>query len=209
MAGSLQTDESVAAAPPRRAPERDQLLADIERIRPVLEECAAEADEERALPARAVDALHDAKLFCLTAPTKVGGLAVDPITKTELLEALAYIDANAAWTVMIGSTLSAIAGCVIPDALVEEVFGGTRFPVAASQFNPTAGRGVCCEGGLRVSGQWSFASGIRHADWALCSVPVFEGEEALQGPDGRPWVVMAVLRGYRQALACAQPAPLA
>ena len=95
---------------------------------------------------------------------------------------------------MIGSTLSAIAGCVIPDALVEEVFGGTRFPVAASQFNPTAGRGVCCEGGLRVSGQWSFASGIRHADWALCSVPVFEGEEALQGPDGRPWVVMAVLR---------------
>lgn len=193
MANSLGTDESVAAATPRRAPERDELLAAVKRIRPVLEECTAEAEQERALPARAVEALHEADLFKLLAPREVGGLAVDPITKTEVLEALAYIDANAAWTVMIGSTVSGLLGCMLPSELVTEVFGTERFPVACSQFNPAAGRGVRCEGGLRVTGQWSFASGIHHSDWALCSIPVFEGEEPAQAAGGEPLLVMALL----------------
>ena len=186
------TGESVAATTPRRAAERDDLMAAVERIRPLLEESATAAEQERALPARAVEALHDAGLFKLLAPREVGGFAVDPITKTEVLEALAYIDANAAWTVMIGSTVSGILGCILPPELVEEVFA-ERFPVTCSQFNPAEGRAVRCEGGLRVSGQWSFASGIRHSDWALCSVPVFDVDAPLQAPGGGPLVVMTLL----------------
>lgn len=193
MANPLAEDEAEVAATPQRAPERDELLAAIERLRPALEEWSTVADRERAYPAQGVAALHDAGLFRLLAPREVGGLEVDPITKTEVLEALAYIDANAAWTVMIGSTAAALVGCTLPPELLDEVFGQERFPVAATQFNPAAGRGVRVEGGLRVSGQWSFASGIRHADWVICAVPVLEKDEPVLAASGAPLFVMALL----------------
>jgi alkylation response protein AidB-like acyl-CoA dehydrogenase len=44
---------------------------------------------------------------------------------------------------------------------------------------PGAGKGVAVDGGYKLSGQWGFATGSRHASWLGCHVSIFE-------PDGSP-----------------------
>lgn len=42
------------------------------------------------------------------------------------------------------------------------------------------------DGGYRVSGRWSFASGCRNATYLLAHAPVFVGEQQRPGPNGQP-----------------------
>ena len=92
---------------PTRSPERDRLLDDAAQVAPVLEACGAEAEELRHLPQRVVDAMLEADLFRCAAPRDVGGLEADPVTQTEVFEAVTAIDSNAGWNLMIGATWSA------------------------------------------------------------------------------------------------------
>lgn len=66
------------------------------------------------------------------------------------------------WCVSIAAT-SGLLAAYLPDAGAEAVFGDPR-TVAAGVWAPK-GRGVAADGGVVVSGQWSFCSGIGHADW--------------------------------------------
>ena len=81
---SLQSDpnKQEMVGEPERIPERDELLAAVERVRPVLEKSSAAANQERTLPAPVVAALHEANLFRFVAPREVGGFAADPLTTT-------------------------------------------------------------------------------------------------------------------------------
>src|SRR5215475_3206015 len=65
---------------------RETLLAAVERVRPVLEANADEAEHLRTLPEAAWRALHDEGLFVLKAPRELGGLEADPPTQIEIYE---------------------------------------------------------------------------------------------------------------------------
>ena len=84
-----------------------------------------------------------------------------------------------------GSGCSMSAGYLEP-GVAREVFGGER-DVLAWGMGPGA-KAIRVEGGWRITGNWAFASGSRHASWLGAHCPCFEADGTPQRhPDGRPW----------------------
>jgi alkylation response protein AidB-like acyl-CoA dehydrogenase len=79
-------------------------------------------------------------------------------------------------------TAGAFVASRLPDAGVEEVAAGGRWPRFAGTF-PATGRARAVPGGWRITGRWGFASGILHATWVACGCVVEGSAEA--GADRR------------------------
>jgi len=73
-----------------------------------------------------------------------------------------------------------------PRQAQDEVYSHSADPRIASMFAPT-GRAVAAAGGLRLSGEWSFSSGIDNCDWVILSALVDTGEG---GPPANYWFLM-------------------
>ncbi|MCI0636426.1 MAG: acyl-CoA dehydrogenase family protein, partial [Actinobacteria bacterium] len=146
------------------------LLDEVERIRPVLEECSPRGEIERALPDPAYDAMLDAGLFRMLAPKAFGGLELHPVEVCRIVEAVARIDSAAAWNLN-QSVGDAMVAAWLPKQGGEELFALGPDPIFAGGFFPP-GPCVRVEGGFRVTARTSFASGCHRAQWLL--VPIVE-----------------------------------
>ncbi|HEY7488352.1 MAG TPA: acyl-CoA dehydrogenase family protein [Streptosporangiaceae bacterium] len=141
--------------------------------RATFEAAARRAEEERTLPADVVEVLRDERLFWLKTPRELGGSELDPLEFCDVLEEIAYCDASAAWTTMVGNgTTGTLAGWLADDGVREIFPAGGRLPICAGQF-VARGTAVPVDDGYLVTGRWSFCSGINHADWLVggCRVP--------------------------------------
>ncbi|HEY0631100.1 MAG TPA: acyl-CoA dehydrogenase family protein [Thermoleophilaceae bacterium] len=134
---------------------------------------AAEAERERRLPAELVAEMADAGVFRLCVPRAAGGLEEHPTVLVETVEALARGDGAAGWCAAIGATSGLLSG-YIPEEAAREVYASPR-AIAGGVFAPF-GRATRVEGGFRVTGRWSFASGCTHCDWLMGGCFV-EGED--------------------------------
>ncbi len=77
----------------------DTKLIDAARdIAPVIQEHRDEADREGHLSRPVLDALFETGLLRMFTPKSLGGLEVDPITRTLVVEEVASHDTAAAWT---------------------------------------------------------------------------------------------------------------
>ncbi len=172
----------------------------VQARRATFEAAVRRAEEERTLPADVVELMRDLRLFWLKTPRELGGGEVDPLAFCDVLEEIAYYDASAAWTAMVGNgTTGAVAGWVPEDGL-REIFpaagaeagagAGTELPICAGQF-VARGTAVPADGGYVVTGRWSFCSGINHADWLV-------GGCAVAGPGDRQ--ILAVVRKSEASL---------
>jgi alkylation response protein AidB-like acyl-CoA dehydrogenase/catechol 2,3-dioxygenase-like lactoylglutathione lyase family enzyme len=134
------------------------------------------AEKAGRLPPALLDALHGAGMFRLLLPRWLGGSQLDPAGFVAVMEALAALDASTAWCVCQAGGCSIAAG-YLDRAAAAKVFGSSR-PVLA--WGPDSGtQAVAVEDGYVVSGNWSYVSGIHHADWLGGSCRVFN-------PDGTP-----------------------
>jgi alkylation response protein AidB-like acyl-CoA dehydrogenase len=176
-----------AQRPKEQETKREALLAQVERIAPILQASGGKSEEIATLAPEAVAALRDGGLFQLKLPAVVGGAEADPVTEMLVLEAIAYNDFTSAWCTMVGATAVGSLGAFLPQAGLDRVFAGGSIPTAAISFFP-AGRAVREKGGYRVSGRWRFNSGIRHSEWVLGGT-VVEGSEKENG--GKPIVIFA------------------
>jgi alkylation response protein AidB-like acyl-CoA dehydrogenase len=179
----------LATFPRERVAKRQALLAQVERIAPVLRASGTKSEELATLAPEAVTALREAGLFQLKLPAVTGGAEADPVTEMMVLEALAYHDFTSAWCTMVGATGVASLGAFLSQAGLDRVFGSGRIPTASISFFP-AGRATRSNGGYRLSGRWRFNSGIRHAEWVIGGT-IVEGTEKENG--GRPIVMFAVI----------------
>lgn len=148
---------------------RDQLIAGIRASREKFESAGDRAEELRTLPHDAVAILRSLGLFWLKTPAELGGTPLSPVEFCDVIEELAYVDTSTAWAAMIGAGCNGLLGGWLPDDGARRIFGsasdGAR-PVVAGQLAPR-GTGHATAGGYLVSGRWSFASGIVHADWLM------------------------------------------
>ena len=73
MASKRRPDTESLAGVPAPIPRREEILARVARIAPILDRTARESELKRTLCAEALTALHATGLFGLWAPTEVGG----------------------------------------------------------------------------------------------------------------------------------------
>jgi alkylation response protein AidB-like acyl-CoA dehydrogenase len=141
------------------------LVGQVREVGAQLAGAARQAELNRALPEEIVEILRDLGLFWLKTPDELGGTTLDPLDFCDVMEEVAYHDASAAWAVMIGCGTTGYLAGRLPDEGIAEMFvPGAPLPVAAGQFIPR-GTATRVDGGYRVTGRWSFCSGIMHSDW--------------------------------------------
>src|SRR6266446_4027433 len=141
------------------------------RLAPQIEDCADQIEQERRLVGPVLDALFEAGMFRLLLPRSLDGAEVDPATFAQVIEEIAKADASTAWCMCQASGCSMSAAYLPPD-VAAEVFGKDRRAVLAWGPGPDS-RAVAVDGGYRVTGTWSFASGCRHATWLGGHCPIY------------------------------------
>ncbi len=155
--------------PTDRNEQRRVFLAAVDNIRDILAANADEAEAMRTLPQASVTALRESGLFALMLPTELGGAETDPMTQLEVFEAVSFIDPSTGWSYAIGASALSFSA-YLPNDAIERMFAGGRTPIFAGALMP--GRAVPVDGGYRVTGRWSWGSGIRHAEWVGAHVLV-------------------------------------
>jgi indole-3-acetate monooxygenase len=140
------------------------LLERVAEIRPLVEAEAEEGERLGELTAPVVKALHELDAFAMWVPRSVGGLELSPVPSLDVIEALSHADASTGWVVMAGALSTGTGAAYLGDEAVERIFGAGRDVVIAGQ-GTRPERAVPVEGGYRVTGSWSFASGVKHAGW--------------------------------------------
>src|ERR1700733_15472989 len=132
-----------------------------EKIALSAREMSAEIDRDRRRPDELVARLRDAGLLRATMPREVQAPERAPGPALRCAEAVGRGDASAGWCVSIAITSSLLVAYLPPDAR-DELFGEGR-SVAAGVWAPR-GKARRVQGGVSVSGRWSFCSGIAHSD---------------------------------------------
>jgi alkylation response protein AidB-like acyl-CoA dehydrogenase len=144
--------------------DRSDLVASAQRLQPLLRDRSTEGDASGQLAPNVVDALHEHGLFGMWVPESLGGSELDPLSSLRVIQTLAEADPSTAWVLMAAALATGTGGAYLADEAVAEMFGGARFPVVAGQ-GTRAGTALIDGDGYRLSGSWSFASGIKHAQW--------------------------------------------
>ncbi len=159
-------------------------LARAKALAPLLTEQAAAIERDRRLTPPVVEALLDAGLFRMLLPRDFGGAELDPPSFVQVLEEIARHDASTAWC--LGQTsVCAVASAYLPPASAREIWGDRRGVLAWGAGPPI--KAIAVEGGWRVTGSWSFASGGHHATWigAHCVAADADGTPR-RGANGAP-----------------------
>ena len=134
-------------------------------LAPALEARASEAEELRRLPESSFCELEQSGFLSLLTPTSVGGSGAGLATVAQATRELAHGCPATAWT----ASFFAIHSWILahfPAAACEEAFaGGSHCPVPAA-LAPTGGLEKV-DGGYKLSGRWSYATGVMHSDWAI------------------------------------------
>jgi indole-3-acetate monooxygenase len=143
------------------SPEFDALMARIDEMAPILRAEAERSEELRRPTDEVVRALNVMGVLKIGIPASLGGYEFSPTQVLKTIERLSYHDASVGWSVMAlqmvtGST-AAYLGPAAGD-LYEDVPAG-RHAVIAGQ-GTRLGEAVRDGDGYRISGRWSFASGI-------------------------------------------------
>jgi alkylation response protein AidB-like acyl-CoA dehydrogenase len=141
----------------------ETLLQRARTLAPVLRERAAATGLARCIPAETIQSYWDAGLWYTMKPKKFGGPEIRPDIALAVASELARGDGSAAWIWAVMSIHDYLVS-LWPEEFQQEYWA--KPTLSASSFAPT-GAAKPADGGYRVSGKWSFCSGIDHADWVL------------------------------------------
>jgi indole-3-acetate monooxygenase len=166
------------------------ILANAKGIAPLLRAHAAEVEAARRLTEPVVDALRSSGVFRMAMPAMWGGPEVDICRQIEIVETLSRADASAGWCAMIGSDSGYYSG-YLDDATARSLY--PALDAATAGWLLPAGALEVCDGGYRLTGRWSFGSGVTHADVIVGGARVTENGVPRLLADGTPEERIAML----------------
>lgn len=151
-----------------------------------IEEAADDIETLRKIPADLMHALHEHRLTRMLLPRSIGGDEVRPSVYLDAIIELSRHDGSVGWNIFVANSSALLAAFLDVDA-ARTIYDDPRGLMAWGP--PTAQRAYAVSDGYRVSGEWGFASGCRHATWmgAHCRVEDTDGS-LRQNSSGRPAV---------------------
>jgi 3-hydroxy-9,10-secoandrosta-1,3,5(10)-triene-9,17-dione monooxygenase len=169
-------------ASPPPAPDADlgayaAMVARAKALIPRLRERASRTEELRRLPPETERDLHDAGLFRIVQPKRVGGAEFDYVALVDGADALGQGDASVAWNFANLSSHHWMLGMFDPRAQ-DLVWNKDANALVASSFIFPAGRARKVDGGYRLSGSWPFSSGVDSSEWNMLASVVSSDDEA-------------------------------
>jgi alkylation response protein AidB-like acyl-CoA dehydrogenase len=165
---------------------RSGLLEQARAMAPLLSAMSAKHEAIGQLTDEALAALKDANFFGLMVPRALGGAGASAVEMLEVYEEVSRADASSGWVLTTCGFAAGLASVYLQDQAAASVFGA-GMPIIAGSGAPQ-GRAVQVEGGYRLSGRWSYGSGIRHATHLHTGAFVHSGNERKVSASGQPAV---------------------
>jgi len=151
-----------------RVPEKPGIEELIERALVIgvrAREQALETEKQRHVSSELIAMMRDAELFRVMQPVRFGGFEYGYDAFVELVATIAAGDGSTGWVYSLGAVHPWLIACY-PEEAQQEVWSQDRDAIAAVSYAPT-GKAVLEKDGYRLSGRFSFASGVDNANWGI------------------------------------------
>src|SRR5580658_10076961 len=153
------------------------LVARATALRPLLAQQAARTESERQVVPEVMRAMEEAGLFEVIVPERLGGLGASMATQLCVAAELGTACASAAW---VQSLLNITTWAASQANASKELFDDAVRPRVCGVLIPS-GTATPVDGGYRVNGKWSFASGSFYATWFTGGVTVVDDAGRVTG----------------------------
>ena len=143
-----------------------ELWARAEALLPTLKERAARCEELRRIPDETLRDFHDAQLFRIHQPRRVGGAELEFAAVVTYGALFARACASSAWNWVNFAAHHMMLGMFPPKAQ-DAIWGRSPDALIASSFVFPAGKARKVKDGYVLSGRWPFSSGVDPSEWNM------------------------------------------
>jgi len=160
-----------------------------EELVPLVMAEADEAERLRHMTDTVVRTFQETGLYRMLMPRELGGAELPLPEAMQVVETISHADGSTGWCLMVGNIQSASGGAFLSDAGVARVFADGPDVMIAGQGIP---RGFAhrVDGGYQIHGDWSYGSGIYHAEYIHTGCVLMQGDAPVMHADGMPEVLI-------------------
>ena len=149
------------------------LQAQLQQLGAVAEQQKHSIIENRFVPDELVDQLKDTGAFRLWVAKAYGGMQSHVLDLMQAVQTLSYYNGSLGWILGVTGT-AALSSGYLPSEVAQAVYGHPR--ALTGGWAAPAGRAKRVEGGILVSGKWSWGSGIRYCSHIVGGILVEQEE---------------------------------
>src|SRR3984893_16450299 len=153
------------------------MIARAEALLPQLRDRAPRTEELRRLPPETERDLHEAGLFRILQPKRVGGSELDYVALVDCADALGQGDASVAWNFANLASHHWMLG-MFDKRAQDLVWNKAPNALIASSFIFPACRATKVDSGYVLRGNWPFSSGVDSSEWNMLASVVSSDDEA-------------------------------
>ena len=153
------------------------MISRAKALLPQLRDRAAKTEELRRLPPETERDLHDAGLFRIVQPKRVGGSELDYVALVDCADVVGRADASAAWNFANLASHHWMLG-MFDKRAQDLVWNKDANALIASSFIFPAGRARKVDGGYVLRGSWPFSSGVDSSEWNMLASVVSSDDDA-------------------------------
>lgn len=154
-----ETTDTISEATGARS--ATDVLASVTELTSLIREHGEENDREGRIAEPVIDALFRAGAMGTVTPRALGGSEATPREAMDIYRTIAHADPSTGWVTMAVAMATGLAGAFFDRDSAEALFSTPRLGIAGQGTRP--GKAVPVDGGYLVSGEWQFASGIKHS----------------------------------------------
>jgi 3-hydroxy-9,10-secoandrosta-1,3,5(10)-triene-9,17-dione monooxygenase len=154
-----------------------ELWGRAEALLPTLKERAARSEELRRIPDETLRDFHEAQLFRIHQPRRIGGAELEFAAVVTFGALFARACASTAWN-WVNFTAHHMMLGMFPQQAQDEIWGKSPDTLIASSFVFPAAKATRVKGGYVISGRWPFSSGVDPSEWNMLAGLAFLDENA-------------------------------